>query len=313
MSKKPGPLQWETSTVPGSSKTLVRVLANDGVNTGQDDSDSPFTVAKTPPKAFIVSPQENASFFLKDPIILHGEVSDPKEVPSDDEDTPSSDESFSWSSDLDGEIGRGPEIALDSLTPGRHRITLTVSDREGNRGLATISIRVLSAQDVDGDRVGDDRDNCPLAYNPRQSDVNKNGAGDACDDTDGDGYFDSLDNCRLVPNDQADSDRDGIGDSCDKDDDKSLKLPGQALDQQSDCPSLVDCALPALSSPNRQASGRVEVPPQLGHALRRHRFRRWRTSPLAPFGSPSRAGLRDAFLLDEERFPTFSCHSAYTT
>ncbi len=53
--------------------------------------------------------------------------------------------------------------------------------------------------------------------NPDQSDINKNGIGDACDpDIDGDGVLNAKDNCPKVYNpDQADSDGDGIGDACD--------------------------------------------------------------------------------------------------
>ncbi len=81
--------------------------------------------------------------------------------------------------------------------------------------------------DSDSDGNGDDCDNCPLAHNPLQEDVDFDLIGDACDecsDTDGDGAGDPgyaantcpEDNCPTISNvDQSDVDFDGIGDICD--------------------------------------------------------------------------------------------------
>jgi hypothetical protein len=70
--------------------------------------------------------------------------------------------------------------------------------------------------DVDGDGIPGDADNCPFGNNPDQGDADGDGLGDYCDgDADGDGIV-GNDNCRLTPNpDQADSDLDGFGDACD--------------------------------------------------------------------------------------------------
>lgn len=45
-----------------------------------------------------------------------------------------------------------------------------------------ISVQYFSAQtDSDGDRVGDECDNCPQTSNPAQTDSNYSGVGDSCD------------------------------------------------------------------------------------------------------------------------------------
>jgi hypothetical protein len=74
-----------------------------------------------------------------------------------------------------------------------------------------------SQSDGDGDGDGDACDNCAVLYNPSQQDTDSDGQGDACDaDDDADQVADSLDNCPTVSNaDQADGDNDGDGNVCD--------------------------------------------------------------------------------------------------
>jgi hypothetical protein len=202
--------EWDTNQAPGTSQGLIRVIACDGVNTGQDDSDWAFVVAKKSPEAVIVSPNDKTTFYLNRTTTFEGGGFDV-------EDGSLGDASLSWSSNVDGTIGTGRNVSVANLSPGNHIITLTAADSDGNIGTATITITVASIKDSDGDGVGDDVDNCPLLYNPDQKDSDGDGIGDVCDDkdSDGDGFPDNVDNCKLTSNDQKDTDGDGIGDACD--------------------------------------------------------------------------------------------------
>ena len=58
--------------------------------------------------------------------------------------------------------------------------------------------------DDDNDGVADAGDNCPLNYNPGQSDEDGNGQGDVCDgDIDGDDVLNNEDDCAATPADQT--------------------------------------------------------------------------------------------------------------
>jgi hypothetical protein len=104
---------------------------------------------------------------------------------------------------------------------------------------ATGCEETLKEDDQDCDLVLDEDDNCLEVYNPAQTDLNRNGIGEACEvnndgdiisndhdgngdaceddgDLDGDGIPDASDGCPLNPNpDGCDVDGDGIPDACD--------------------------------------------------------------------------------------------------
>jgi len=118
----------------GGNAARVRVLASDGVNTTADDSDTPFTVARKAPQAFILSPEQDVTIPVGTPLWLQGYAYDL-------EDGTLSDTALRWSSSRDGDLGTGEQV-LASLSPGEHVITLTATDSDGNLTTATVQVYV---------------------------------------------------------------------------------------------------------------------------------------------------------------------------
>lgn len=89
---------------------------------------------------------------------------------------------------------------------------------EGSCGPNLIS-PAISAEDLDGDGVPNESDNCGDVPNSDQSDSDSDKSGDLCDaDIDGDLVLNESDNCPLFANrSQVDTDADQVGDGCDPD------------------------------------------------------------------------------------------------
>lgn len=149
---------WDVSNEAGGAQGLIRVLASDGANTGEDISDAMFAIEEKVPEISILSPLQEEGFFRNRTIIFEGAGYDP-------EDGPLPDSAFSWVSDTDGALAEGYHISVDNLSPGAHIITLSAKDSDGNLATDWIAITVNADQDTDGDGIGDLLDQEPFKDN----------------------------------------------------------------------------------------------------------------------------------------------------
>jgi len=128
-------LSFDAALLAGSTRARVRVVASDGLLTAQDTSDAAFTVARKPPQAAVSWPADGRSFRPGEMVVFSGYAWDP-------EDGPLADESLAWESDRDGFLGDGDELAVTTLSPGRHVITFSATDADDLSASATVIVLI---------------------------------------------------------------------------------------------------------------------------------------------------------------------------
>lgn len=121
--------------LPGSNHGVIRVIATDGFNTVQVDSNQISVAAKAPLIA-ITSPAEASSFEAGAPVILQAVGTDLRDGAITNADQ------FTWSSDKDGSLGTGNRLILSNLSAGNHTITLSVKNASGLVSTAAVNITI---------------------------------------------------------------------------------------------------------------------------------------------------------------------------
>jgi hypothetical protein len=128
-------LDW----LPGSSQARAQVIANDGVNTGNATS-APFSLIKHAPLAHIIEPYTGSAYRSQQPVVLRGAALDAEDG------TITNPSQMAWTSDISGTLGAGPELWINTLPLGTHRITLTVTDSDlmtaTDQIMLTVGLRV---------------------------------------------------------------------------------------------------------------------------------------------------------------------------
>jgi len=127
-----------TEELPGTDQATIRVLASDGLNTAQADS-QPFHISNKSPQSAILSPTEGS-------VICAGRTAVFEGYSLDREDGPLSGDSMEWWSDKVGLLGVGREIGVRELATGIHEISLIAVDGSGEKAIpAVLTIEVTDS------------------------------------------------------------------------------------------------------------------------------------------------------------------------
>jgi hypothetical protein len=125
----------EVDALAGGSDVRFRVVATDGLNTAYDETDAAITVPNKAPVVVITNPVSGQVFAPGALVVFQGTATDL-------EDGALPDAAMRWSSDRQGSLGIGPTVALNTLEPGEHTVTLTAVDRYGQVAGASVVVFV---------------------------------------------------------------------------------------------------------------------------------------------------------------------------
>ncbi len=131
----------DAAILPGGDSARVRVIATDGFNTTQDDTDGTFWVQPKPPDDVGGRPEPDSHYWPGQLIHFEGEAFD-----VDDGLLPG--ERFIWSYDSTI-FGTGSQVSA-RLPAGYYEVSLTVVDNDETTGQDTIGILVYDS-DINGD------------------------------------------------------------------------------------------------------------------------------------------------------------------
>lgn len=120
--------------LPGGEECVFQVVASSGIRTALATTE-PVAIPEKPCLAHIVSPEDGATFSQGDAVELLGGGFSPNFETTEYDDV-------SWTSSQDGRLGTGYQVVTNSLSPGRHRITLRVPDLMGGESIASRVITI---------------------------------------------------------------------------------------------------------------------------------------------------------------------------
>ncbi len=122
------------TSLAGGVNSLIRVIANDGVHTGYDESDAPFKIPRQAPIAFIYT-ADNTTFAVDQPVILQGGG-------MDNEDGYLQGRALAWT--VRGQVANKPgdSLTLFRVPAGKYEAILRARDSDGMSSTAIIRFTV---------------------------------------------------------------------------------------------------------------------------------------------------------------------------
>lgn len=130
-----GFVEIDPATAPASERGRLRLTATDGVHTTVTDFAGTIRVPDHPPVIEIAAAADGMTIRPGKPLVVTADAMDVDEPELGGT-------AIRWTVDGGAERGTGPWVVLETLTPGSHRVTATVTDRAGQLASATITVVV---------------------------------------------------------------------------------------------------------------------------------------------------------------------------
>jgi hypothetical protein len=132
------------SRLAGGNSSMFRVLASDGFNTSSADTGTVYVTRKAPFTSIRVPMDQAFVSRADDFVMLIGSA-------WDGEDGVLGGTSLRWDSSIDGLLGYGKEVYVkpSSISSGRHLLTLTAEDDDGDTTTATVMLDVGNPVGID--------------------------------------------------------------------------------------------------------------------------------------------------------------------
>jgi hypothetical protein len=125
----------ELDTLPGGEECLFQVVTYSERLLTSTAETTPFSVEVHPRRAYLLSPEPGDEFIERDTVTLRGTGY------SVDFGTPSLDD-IAWTSNVDGFLGHGSELFINSLSQGVHTVRLGVADGLGGEASAAVRVTI---------------------------------------------------------------------------------------------------------------------------------------------------------------------------
>jgi hypothetical protein len=126
--------QLNTAQLGGSGTAILRVVASDGVNTGEASS-APFVMSNKPPDPHILTPGDNTHIHYGQLVNFSGMAFDPQ-------DSTVGAAGLIWIDAHGATLGTGPLISLDQLPVGSNQISLKATNGVGQSASASVTVIV---------------------------------------------------------------------------------------------------------------------------------------------------------------------------
>lgn len=127
----------DPSNIVAGTRSRFRVWVSDGIHTTSDISDASFTVPNRVPTAQIIEPSSDVTIAAGETLGLVGKAYDVDTGTMDDA-------RLEWRSNIDGLLGHGDRVSINSLSIGTHTLTFRADDGAGGMASDTIEVTVVA-------------------------------------------------------------------------------------------------------------------------------------------------------------------------